>query len=411
MKTISTLFLFVFMLVAIGFSQDSAKENEDKIKLLQQELLELDKTLADFKSSEETSNEILDDSDLDDETKDYIRKVVGAYVKENSVNASDISFLKGQIQMLQTSVETLKKDVVTDNSSLNVKLDMLNDKVAMMDNSSPEELSDIKTEIISIKAQLKASNAIAASGEGGSAKDQLIIQQQEEIALLQQEVKNLRSEVDLAKQQVRFSSSEELRNLKDQNIQYKEVIQSQQGQIQVLTNKVEFLESQIEDNQEVQQLSLRVEELAMYNKKVANESFSKINESNINESIDELDDLNSQYHTNKKIDNLAKEVVQLKTLVATGNVNEVTGKTVFNVNTSGGYHIIVASRKSEEAIKQAQADYSRMGHQTEIIQNLNKTWYHLSAERLKTRDEAGSRVSELRNKGFKGAWWIYNDQE
>ena len=406
MKTISTLFLFVFILGAIGFSQDSAKENEDKIKLLQQELLELEKILAGFKSSEETSNEI-----LDDETKDYIRKFVGAYVKENSVTSSDISFLKGQIQMLQTSVETLKKDVVTDNSSLNVKLDMLNDKVAMMDNSSPEKLSDIKTEIISIKAQLKASNAIAASGEGSNAKDQLIIQQQEEIALLQQEVKNLRSEVDLAKQQVRFSSSKELRNLKDQNIQYKEVIQSQQGQIQVLTNKVEFLESQIEDNQEVQQLSLRVEELAMYNKKVANESFSKINESNINESIDELDDLNSQYHTNKKIDNLAKEVVQLKTLVATGNVNEVTGKTVFNVNTSGGYHIIVASRKSEEAIKQAQADYSRMGHQTEIIQNLNKTWYHLSVERLKTRDEAGSRVSELRNKGFKGAWWIYNDQE
>ena len=406
MKTISTLVLFVFILGAIGFSQDSVKENEDKIKLLQQELLELEKTLADFKSSEETSNEI-----LDDETKDYIRKVVRAYVKENSVNASDISFLKGQIQMLQTSVETLKKDVVTDNSSLNVKLDMLNDKVAMMDNSSPEELSDIKTEIISIKAQLKASNAIAASGEGGSAKDQLIIQQQEEIALLQQEVKNLRSEVDLAKQQVRFSSSEELRNLKDQNIQYKEVIQSQQGQIQVLTNKVEFLESQIEDNQEVQQLSLRVEELAMYNKKVANESFKKINESNIHESIDELDDMNSQYNTNKKIDNLAKEVIQLKTLVATGEVNEVTAKTVFNVNTSGGYHIIVASRKSEEAIKQAQADYSRMGHQTEIIQNLNKTWYHLSAERLKTRDEAGSRVSELRNEGFKGAWWIYNDQE
>jgi hypothetical protein len=406
MKTISTLFLFVFILGAIGFSQDSVKENEDKIKLLQQELLELEKTLADFKSSEETSNEI-----LDDETKDYIRKVVRAYVKENSVNASDISFLKGQIQMLQTSVETLKKDVVTDNSSLNVKLDMLNDKVAMMDNSSPEELSDIKTEIISIKAQLKASNAIAASGEGGSAKDQLIIQQQEEIALLQQEVKNLRSEVDLAKQQVRSSSSEELRNLKDQNIQYKEVIQSQQGQIQVLTNKVEFLESQIEDNQEVQQLSLRVEELAMYNKKVANESFKKINESNIHESIDELDDMNSQYNTNKKIENLAKEVIQLKTLVATGEVNEVTGKTVFNVNTSGGYHIIVASRKSEEAIKQAQADYSRMGHQTEIIQNINKTWYHLSAERLKTRDEAGSRVSELRNEGFKGAWWIYNDQE
>jgi len=313
--------------------------------------------------------------------------------------------------MLQTSVETLKKDVVTDNSSLNVKLDMLNDKVAMMDNSSPEELSDIKTEIISIKAQLKASNAIAASGEGGSAKDQLIIQQQEEIALLQQEVKNLRSEVDLAKQQVRSSSSEELRNLKDQNIQYKEVIQSQQGQIQVLTNKVEFLESQIEDNQEVQQLSLRVDELAMYNKKVANESFKKINESNIHESIDELDDMNSQYNTNKKIENLAKEVIQLKTLVATGEVNEVTGQTVFNVNTSRGYHIIVASRKSEEAIKQAQADYSRMGHQTEIIQNLNKTWYHLSAERLKTRDEAGSRVSELRNEGFKGAWWIYNDQE
>lgn len=406
MKTISTLFLFVFILGAIGFSQDSVKENEDKIKLLQQELLELEKTLADFKSSEETSNEI-----LDDETKDYIRKVVRAYVKENSVNASDISFLKGQIQMLQTSVETLKKDVVTDNSSLNVKLDMLNDKMAMMDNSSPEELSDIKTEIISIKAQLKASNAIAASGEGGSAKDQLIIQQQEEIALLQQEVKNLRSEVDLAKQQVRSSSSEELRNLKDQNIQYKEVIQSQQGQIQVLTNKVEFLESQIEDNQEVQQLSLRVEELAMYNKKVANESFKKINESNIHESIDELDDMNSQYNTNKKIENLAKEVIQLKTLVATGEVNEVTGKTVFNVNTSRGYHIIVASRKSEEAIKQAQADYSRMGHQTEIIQNLNKTWYHLSAERLKTRDEAGSRVSELRNEGFKGAWWIYNDQE
>jgi chromosome segregation ATPase len=406
MKTISTLFLFVFILGAIGFSQDSVKENEDKIKLLQQELLELEKTLADFKSSEETSNEI-----LDDETKDYIRKVVRAYVKENSVNASDISFLKGQIQMLQTSVETLKKDVVTDNSSLNVKLDMLNDKVAMMDNSSPEELSDIKTEIISIKAQLKASNAIAASGEGGSAKDQLIIQQQEEIALLQQEVKNLRSEVDLAKQQVRSSSSEELRNLKDQNIQYKEVIQSQQGQIQMLTNKVEFLESQIEDNQEVQQLSLRVDELAMYNKKVANESFKKINESNIHESIDELDDMNSQYNTNKKIENLAKEVIQLKTLVATGEVNEVTGKTVFNVNTSGGYHIIVASRKSEEAIKQAQADYSRMGHQTEIIQNLNKTWYHLSAERLKTRDEAGSRVSELRNEGFKGAWWIYNDQE
>ena len=406
MKTISTLFLFVFILGAIGFSQDSVKENEDKIKLLQQELLELEKTLADFKSSEETSNEI-----LDDETKDYIRKVVGAYVKENSVNASDISFLKGQIQMLQTSVETLKKDVVTDNSSLNVKLDMLNDKVAMMDNSSPEELSDIKTEIISIKAQLKASNAIAASGEGGSAKDQLIIQQQEEIALLQQEVKNLRSEVDLAKQQVRSSSSEELRNLKDQNIQYKEVIQSQQGQIQVLTNKVEFLESQIEDNQEVQQLSLRVDELAMYNKKVANESFKKINESNIHESIDELDDMNSQYNTNKKIENLAKEVIQLKTLVATGEVNEVTGQTVFNVNTSRGYHIIVASRKSEEAIKQAQADYSRMGHQTEIIQNLNKTWYHLSAERLKTRDEAGSRVSELRNEGFKGAWWIYNDQE
>jgi hypothetical protein len=406
MKTISTLFLFVFILGAIGFSQDSVKENEDKIKLLQQELLELEKTLADFKSSEETSNEI-----LDDETKDYIRKVVRAYVKENSVNASDISFLKGQIQMLQTSVETLKKDVVTDNSSLNVKLDMLNDKVAMMDNSSPEELSDIKTEIISIKAQLKASNAIAASGEGGSAKDQLIIQQQEEIALLQQEVKNLRSEVDLAKQQVRSSSSEELRNLKDQNIQYKEVIQSQQGQIQVLTNKVEFLESQIEDNQEVQQLSLRVDELAMYNKKVANESFKKINESNIHESIDELDDMNSQYNTNKKIENLAKEVIQLKTLVATGEVNEVTGKTVFNVNTSRGYHIIVASRKSEEAIKQAQADYSRMGHQTEIIQNLNKTWYHLSAERLKTRDEAGSRVSELRNEGFKGAWWIYNDQE
>jgi len=406
MKTISTLFLFVFILGAIGFSQDSVKENEDKIKLLQQELLELEKTLADFKSSEETSNEI-----LDDETKDYIRKVVRAYVKENSVNASDISFLKGQIQMLQTSVETLKKDVVTDNSSLNVKLDMLNDKVAMMDNSSPEELSDIKTEIISIKAQLKASNAIAASGEGGSAKDQLIIQQQEEIALLQQEVKNLRSEVDLAKQQVRSSSSEELRNLKDQNIQYKEVIQSQQGQIQVLTNKVEFLESQIEDNQEVQQLSLRVDELAMYNKKVANESFKKINESNIHESIDELDDMNSQYNTNKKIENLAKEVIQLKTLVATGEVNEVTGKTVFNVNTSRGYHIIVASRKSEEAIKQAQADYSRMGHQTEIIQNINKTWYHLSAERLKTRDEAGSRVSELRNEGFKGAWWIYNDQE
>ncbi len=406
MKTISTLFLFVFILGAIGFSQDSVKENEDKIKLLQQELLELEKTLADFKSSEETSNEI-----LDDETKDYIRKVVRAYVKENSVNASDISFLKGQIQMLQTSVETLKKDVVTDNSSLNVKLDMLNDKVAMMDNSSPEELSDIKTEIISIKAQLKASNAIAASGEGGSAKDQLIIQQQEEIALLQQEVKNLRSEVDLAKQQVRSSSSEELRNLKDQNIQYKEVIQSQQGQIQVLTNKVEFLESQIEDNQEVQQLSLRVDELAMYNKKVANESFKKINESNIHESIDELDDMNSQYNTNKKIENLAKEVIQLKTLVATGEVNEVTGQTVFNVNTSRGYHIIVASRKSEEAIKQAQADYSRMGHQTEIIQNLNKTWYHLSAERLKTRDEAGSRVSELRNEGFKGAWWIYNDQE
>jgi len=406
MKTISTLFLFVFILGAIGFSQDSVKENEDKIKLLQQELLELEKTLADFKSSEETSNEI-----LDDETKDYIRKVVRAYVKENSVNASDISFLKGQIQMLQTSVETLKKDVFTDNSSLNVKLDMLNDKVAMMDNSSPEELSDIKTEIISIKAQLKASNAIAASGEGGSAKDQLIIQQQEEIALLQQEVKNLRSEVDLAKQQVRSSSSEELRNLKDQNIQYKEVIQSQQGQIQVLTNKVEFLESQIEDNQEVQQLSLRVDELAMYNKKVANESFKKINESNIHESIDELDDMNSQYNTNKKIENLAKEVIQLKTLVATGEVNEVTGQTVFNVNTSRGYHIIVASRKSEEAIKQAQADYSRMGHQTEIIQNLNKTWYHLSAERLKTRDEAGSRVSELRNEGFKGAWWIYNDQE
>ena len=400
------IFLFVFILGAIGFSQDSVKENEDKIKLLQQELLELEKTLADFKSSEETSNEI-----LDDETKDYIRKVVRAYVKENSVNASDISFLKGQIQMLQTSVETLKKDVVTDNSSLNVKLDMLNDKVAMMDNSSPEELSDIKTEIISIKAQLKASNAIAASGEGGSAKDQLIIQQQEEIALLQQEVKNLRSEVDLAKQQVRSSSSEELRNLKDQNIQYKEVIQSQQGQIQVLTNKVEFLESQIEDNQEVQQLSLRVDELAMYNKKVANESFKKINESNIHESIDELDDMNSQYNTNKKIENLAKEVIQLKTLVATGEVNEVTGQTVFNVNTSRGYHIIVASRKSEEAIKQAQADYSRMGHQTEIIQNLNKTWYHLSAERLKTRDEAGSRVSELRNEGFKGAWWIYNDQE
>jgi chromosome segregation ATPase len=407
MKTISTLFLFVFILGAIGFSQDSAKENEDKIKLLQQELLELEKILAGFKSSEETSNEI-----LDDETKDYIRKVVGAYVKENSVNASDISFLKGQIQMLQTSVETLKKDVVTDNSSLNVKLDMLNDKVAMMDNSSPEKLSDIKTEIISIKAQLKASNAIAASGEGGSAKDQLIIQQQEEIALLQQEVKNLRSEVDLAKQQVRFSSSEELRNLKDQNIQYKEVIQSQQGQIQVLTNKVEFLESQIEDKIKLlQQLSFRVEELAMYNKKVANESFKKINESNIHESIDELDDMNSQYNTNKKIENLAKEVIQLKTLVATGEVNEVTGKTVFNVNTSGGYHIIVASRKSEEAIKQAQADYSRMGHQTEIIQNLNKTWYHLSADRLKTRDEAGSRVSELRNEGFKGAWWIYNDQE
>jgi len=34
MKTISTLFLFVFILGAIGFSQDSVKENEDKIKLL-----------------------------------------------------------------------------------------------------------------------------------------------------------------------------------------------------------------------------------------------------------------------------------------------------------------------------------------------------------------------------------------
>jgi len=413
MKIVSSIFSFLFVFSLVCFAQDSSKENEEKIKMLQQELLQLDKTISEIKTEEETSDEILNDSDLDRETKEYIRQVIGDYIESNSVNSSDISYLKGQIAMLQSSVETMKKDVISDNSSLNTKLDMLNEKVSLIDNSSPEELSEIKTEIISLKAQMKATTAIAATGEGASSKDQLIIQQQEEIALLQQEVKNLRSEVDLAKQQVRFSSSEEIKNLKDQNTQYKEVIQAQQTQIQVLTTKVEFLEKEVGDNQDVQQLSLRVEELAMYNKDVAKASFQKINESNINESIDELDDLNSLYKTNKKIENLAKEIVALKTMASNGEleVSPNNNPSIFNKAATGGYHIILASRRSEKDIEQAHADFLRKGHQTEIIQNPNKTWYHLSAEKSKTRDEAGTRVSELRKAGFNGAWWIYNDSE
>ena len=52
-------------------------ENEKKIQDLRKELVELNKMLGTVKSQDEEKEAILDNSDLDDETKNYIRHIVG----------------------------------------------------------------------------------------------------------------------------------------------------------------------------------------------------------------------------------------------------------------------------------------------------------------------------------------------
>lgn len=410
----------IFILLSVSlFAQDVAKENEEKIKSLQQELQELDALLSSTKQvNQSTANQLkvnsVDDSNLDDETKLYIKQIVDDYVKSESKKDSEIDFLKGQVQLLQSSLDGLKKDVYTDNANINNKLSQLDTKLSETKTSSPEDMGQIKTDLISIKAQLKAINAIGAtSGATGelAEKNLLIIQQQEEIELLKQEVSNLKVQLEKEKQQLRFSNSEELKNLKDQNIQYREIIEAQQQQIERLNDKVAYLEKNSNSNEQYQQLSLQIEELTVANKKIAEQSFKKINESNIKESIDQLDDLNKQYETDKKIERLSNDVNQLKNIVASGGNMENGNSFNFNASGVGNYYLIIASRKTMPAIKMAQEDYQKQGISTEIMQNKNKTWYYLTPEKIDTREKAGARVSELRAQGFKGAWWLYQKSE
>lgn len=409
MKT-KFLFLLTFLFAYSFMQAQDLNENENKIQDLRKELVELDKMLGTVKSQGEEKEAILDNSDLDDETKNYIRRIVGDYMDASVAKKSDLAYLSGQMNSLQTSLEGLKKNVYSDNASINNKIDDLSAKIELSQGLSTEDVAEIKTDIIGLKAQVNAMNMMGASSDGdnSSGKDRLIIQQEQEIALLKEEVKKLKTQLETANSNVRFTSTEEYKTLKYQNLQYQQVIKDQQDQIVVLNAKVDMLEEQVRNNDEIKALASKVENLEYKTEEVQKTTLEKINRDEIEESILGIDVIQAQSETNRKIDNINEDLKNLKSMIARGEVNEVTGQPLlFNASSTGQYHIIVASRRTEEAIKIAQDDFAKQGYPTQIVQNSSKSWYHLSAERKETRTDAGKKVSDFRTNGFNGAWWLY----
>lgn len=416
---IVALFLFISPFLLFSQQEKEAQENEEKIESLKDQLLELDLLLNKYKMQEAEQKAILDDAELDDETKSYIKQVVEDYTKSATTNDAEIGYIKGQLDLMRRSLDDLRTDVAKGSTETDIRIDQIDSKMNQISQSSdPAELTALRAEVASLKARIKLmeedsddDDGDESDSESGGYKNELIAQQQKEIEILKEEVNRLKTELKTAQQQVRFVNSEELQKLKDQNQVYKQTIDRQQRELALLMEKVDLLKTQVDREDEFKELAERIEKLAERTEEVEREKFQAENQTSIAETVKDLDILAFRNKSDQRIDELSKDVDELKSLVVSGKVIENTNDPMFFSNTTGSYYVIVASRRSEEAIKLAQEDLLKQGYKTEIMQNERKSWYHLTPQRLETRKEAGEAVTELRAKGFKGAWWLYHKSE
>ena len=91
--------LLLIFIGLLSFAQEALDQNKTEINNLQNELRELDNLLSTHKQQEAKKDEVLVSSDLDEETKAYIKKVADNYFDGSAACAKDLEFLKGQLDL------------------------------------------------------------------------------------------------------------------------------------------------------------------------------------------------------------------------------------------------------------------------------------------------------------------------
>jgi len=391
MKLTTTFFLIFIGL--LSFAQEAVKQNKSEINDLQNELRELDNLLSTHKQQEAKKDEVLVSSDLDEETKAYIKKVADNYFDGSATSAKDLELLKDQLDLLRKSMADMKTESVTNNVQVKGKLDDINNKLGAIDTDDTESITDLKTSMISLKATILAMQYGNPTEDGSQA--QIIAQQAIEVELLKEEISKLRRDIESEKNDLSPVNLKRFEKLMEENFRLQNTVKSQQIEIDSLKNQLLIAQLKASDSSKIEMLINKIDEL-----KVENER------NEIVESITDLDILETKIEVNKKLDKLSLQFDDLKSFATLGKDPEMLKGLNFNIN-MGGYYVVIASRRSQKAIEMAQQDFARMGYKGLIEKNEKSTWFHLVVERFDTRKEAGASAKEYRNKGIDGAWWLY----
>lgn len=71
---------------------------------------------------------------------------------------------------------------------------------------------------------------------------------------------------------------------------------------------------------------------------------------------------------------------------------------------SGKYYVVLASRRDEGRVKQAQREF--LNRDLLLVQNSIGTWHHLVVNKAMSMKEAIKYTAEERKSGVKDAWWV-----
>lgn len=107
-----------------------------------------------------------------------------------------------------------------------------------------------------------------------------------------------------------------------------------------------------------------------------------------------------------KLTKKIEKEIEAKYVSVTSKTNDKGEVELTKSNLQEGYYIVINSERKYEDILHAQKELARQGIETQVVQNVRKTWYHLFTTTLPTRQEAGKAVGDIREKGFSDAWWL-----
>lgn len=385
--------LLLIFIGLLSFAQEALDQNKTEINNLQNELRELDNLLSTHKQQEAKKDEVLVSSDLDEETKAYIKKVADNYFDGSAASAKDLEFLKGQLDLLRKSMADMKTESVINNVQVKGKLDDINNKLGAIDTEDNESITDLKTSMISLKATILAMQYGNPTEDGSQA--QVIAQQAIEVELLKEEISKLRRDIESEKNELSTENLKRFEKLMEENFRLQNTVKTQQIEINNLKNQLIIAQTNTTDSSKIEMLINKIDELKAENER-----------NEIVETISDLDILETKLQVNKKLDKLSLQFDDLKSFVTSGKDPKMLEGLNFNID-MGGYYVVIASRRSQKAIEMAQQDFERRGYKGLIEKNELETWFHLVVERLDTRNEAGASAREYRKKGIDGAWWLY----